>query len=72
MEKRKDLFSREEIAKFQAAFQAGGFRSDAKRNAITLLEDYEEGEILDKYNSMSQKAQREFRELHRKMKKAIW
>lgn len=69
MKKTKKIYSREEIAKFQTAVKAGGLRSDARRDAITLLEDYEEGVIVDKYNSMSKKSQQEFRQLHRKMKK---
>lgn len=69
MKKPKKIYSREEIVKFQTAVRAGGLRSDARRDTITLLEDYEEGVIVDKYKSMSQKSQREFRQLHRKMKK---
>ena len=64
--KNTHIFENAEIINFINAVKIGGLKSDAFCNAFDLLEsDIENGgeEILQKYDSLSQTAQKEFRQL---------
>ena len=56
-----NIFDENELQKFIHATKIGGLRSDATQNAFELLESAGEDEILQKYDSLSQAAQKRFR-----------
>lgn len=57
----KKIFNEEEIQKFVHAVKIGGLRKDAKVNAFEILEMNDGDDILEKYDTLTKTAQKDFR-----------